>query len=190
MPLDVAHRRLRARPRCTRPKSCSRSRARRSTSTSGCASPYGLVRTGVAPDHRRTRRVSQPARPDPRATRGSRCASACEIGARPHPRAAARAPPRGDLRRRRERRPSPRGPRRGAARRRLGHGVRRLVQRPPGPRRPRVRPVAPPRRGDRQRQRRARRRPHAHVDPETLAGTEIAPHALGRAARERASRRS
>ena len=46
-----------------------------------------------------------------------------------------------------------------------GHRLRRLVQRPPRLRRPRVRPHLRARRRDRQRQRRRRRRPDARADP-------------------------
>ena len=45
----------------------------------------------------------------------------------------------------------------------LGHRVRRLVQRPPRLRRPRVRPLLRARGRGRQRQRRRRRRPHARA---------------------------
>ena len=75
--------------------------------------------------------------------------------------------------------PAARHPRRGPPRQHAGHGVRRLVQRPPRPRRPRVRPPLRARRRDRQR--------NVAVDVarmlvpprEELAVTDIADHALG-----------
>ena len=60
---------------------------------------------------------------------------------------------------------SPRDPRRGPPGQPRRHRVRRLVQRPPRLRRPRVRPLLQARRRDRQRQRRRRRRPDAGAHP-------------------------
>ena len=94
-----------------------------------------------------------------------------------------------DLRHRRADRQVARDPRRGPARQLGRHRVRRLVQRPPGLPRPRVRPVRAARRGDRQRQRRGGRDAHAHAErARARAHGRRRPRARG-AAREPRSRR-
>ena len=73
---------------------------------------------------------------------------------------------------------------------RVGHGLRRLVQRPPGGRRPPLRPVLAPRGGRRQRQRRARRRADARAPRGEARATPTWPTTRSRRSPASASRRS
>ena len=92
--------------------------------------PWGLVRLGVAPDHPKLKTVSraferiadQP---------GFRFLGNVEVGRDLHARRPRAPLRRGHLRGRRADRPAARHPRRGPAGLVAGHGVRRLVQRPP-----------------------------------------------------------
>ena len=149
--------------------------------------PFGLVRSGVAPDHPKLKSVTRiyektAAKP------GFRFFGGVALGERRHARGAAGALPRGGLRGRHGRRQPARDPGRGPARLALGHRVRRLVQRPPGLRRPRVRPLRRARGRDRQRQRRDRRRAHARARPGGVAPTDTADHAIERSAARRSRR--
>ena len=126
--------------------------------------PFGLVRAGVGPrppeDQERDQALREDRRPRGLPLLRSR------HGRPRHLRRRARRPlSRRRLGLRRRRRPAARHPRRGPARLARRHRVRRLVQRPSGLRRPRVRPRLRARRRDRQRQRRRRRRPDARPSP-------------------------
>ena len=94
--------------------------------------PFGLVRAGVAPGPPEDQVGRAHLRED-RGEGGLPLLRRRRARARPASRRPARALPRGDLRDRRGDRPAPRDPRRGPARLRGRHDVRRLVQRPPRP---------------------------------------------------------
>ena len=112
------------------------------------AAQDGLARVREDRGHRRLplprQRRGRPRRHATRSSRGSTTRSSTPSGAD---------------------RPPARDPRRGPARLVAGHRVRRLVQRPPRLPGPRVRPLARAGGRDRQRQRRARRRPDARAHP-------------------------
>ena len=126
-------------PASTPPTSCSRP-ASRSTSTTSLPTPFGLVRAGVAPDHPKIKSVTR-VYEKTAAQPGFRFFGGVELGVRRRARGPARALPRGRLRGRHARRQPARHPRRGPPRLARGDRVRRLVQRPPRLRRPRVRPL-------------------------------------------------
>ena len=125
--------------------------------------PWGLVRSGVAPDHPKIKsvtRVYEKTAAHPRfrffgnVTFGEHV-SREDLLAHYHAIVYATGSPLG---------PPARHPRRRPARLARGDRVRRLVQRPPRPHRPRGRPALGRARGrDRQRQRRDRRRAHARA---------------------------
>ena len=126
--------------------------------------PYGLVRAGVAPDHPKIKSVTRMYERTAEHA-GFRFFGGVEFGAdvtreelleRYHAVVYAVGTPTDKPARDSRRRPSRVGRR---------HRVRRLVQRPPGPRGRDVRPVLRARRGDRQRERGARRRPDAGARP-------------------------
>ena len=125
--------------------------------------PWGLVRSGVAPDHPKIKsvtRVYEKTAAHPR----FRFFGNVAFGEHVSREELLEPLPRDRLRDRHAGRPAARHPRRRAPRLARGDRVRRLVQRPPRPHRPRGRPaLGRARRRDRQRQRRDRRRPHARA---------------------------
>ena len=150
--------------------------------------PWGLVRSGVAPDHPKIKsvtRVYEKTAGHPRfryfgnVTFGEHV-SREELLAHYHAIVYATGSPSD----------RPLGhPRRRPARLPRGHRVRRLVQRPPRPHRPRGRPaVSRARGGDRQRQRRPRRRAHARARAVRARAHRHRRPRSGGASREPASR--
>ena len=125
--------------------------------------PWGLVRSGVAPDHPKIKsvtRVYEKTAAHPR----FRFFGNVHFGEHVSREDRLGALPRDPLRDRLAGRPAAGDSRRRASRLPRGHRVRRLVQRPPRPHRPGGRPaLGRARRGHRQRQRRARRGPHARA---------------------------
>ena len=173
-------RRLRARPASTPPRTCC-SREELAVEVDmldRLPTPFGLVRGGVAPDHPKIKSVIR-VYEKTAAREGfrffgnvelGRDVSAAELAERYHAVIYAYGAetdrqlgiPGEDLP--------------GSA---SGDRVRRLVQRPPRLRRPRVRPRLRARRRDRQRQRRRRRRPDARPDRATSSTTtDTADHAI------------
>ncbi len=124
--------------------------------------PFGLVRAGVAPDHPKIKSVTRMYEKTAKHEQ-FRFFGGVELGTHVGRAGAARALPRGALRGRHVVRQPARDPGRGPAGLAPRHGVRGLVQRPPGLRRARVRPRRHPRRRGGQRQRRGRCRPHARA---------------------------
>ena len=149
--------------------------------------PFGLVRSGVAPDHPNIKAVTRVYEKTAR-KEGFRFFGGVAPGRAHHAPGPARALRRRRLRVRHRRRQPPRHPRRGPPRLALGHPLRRLVQRPPARRRRRVRPLVRARGGDRQRQRRDRRRADARPRPRgALAHRHRRPRDRGASARRRSS---
>ena len=126
--------------------------------------PYGLVRSGVAPDHPKIKAVTKAYDKTTEHER-FRFFGHVELGARHHPPAAAGPLPRRPLHARDLDRQAARDPGRGAARLARRHRVRRLVQRPPGPLGARGRPAGEAGRGRRRGERRHRRRADARAGP-------------------------
>ncbi len=152
--------------------------------------PWGLVRSGVAPDHPKIKsvtRVYEKTAAHPR----FRYFGNVSFGEHVVARGPARALPRDRLRDRLADGPPARHPRRRAARLARGDRVRRLVQRPPRPHRPGGRPrVGRARRRDRQRQRRGRRRADADAERRgARADRHRRPRARGARAQPRAGGR-
>ena len=125
--------------------------------------PFGLVRGGVAPDHPKIKSVIR-VYEKTAARDGLPLLRQRQDRPRHRGRGPRAALPRDRLHGRLRDRPPARHPRRGPARQPRRHRLRRLVQRPPRLRRPRVRPLQRAGRGDRQRQRRDGRRPDAGAD--------------------------
>ena len=124
--------------------------------------PWGLVRLGVAPDHENIKAVSRAF--EKTASRpGFRFFGNVEVGSTVSHEELLRTLRRCRLHGRGPDRPPPRHSRRGPAGLLGGHGVRRLVQRPPRLPRPHVRPVSRAGGGGRERKRRDRLRPDARA---------------------------
>ena len=136
--------------------------------------PFGLVRAGVAPDHPKIKYVIR-LYEKTAASEGFRFFGNVEVGRDVSAGRARRALPRRDLRLRQPRPTASSGSPARTCPAPRGHRVRRLVQRPPRLRRPRVRPLLRAGRRDRQRQRRRRRRPDARPHPRGARGRPTPP---------------